>query len=215
MIRSIAILAACSGLASGQNLLNNAGFESPLGFDFSNLSNWNGFFGGPAGTFLEAFNNTGAPAFSGAQALELTIEGVAGVTNGNEAFTGHVQFVDGIQGGAAYDLSVWARNNASNLDGVFEFRVEWRNAADMEISRQQIEISGDLTDAYQQFAFQATAPTDAVRALIVLGVATGADEGFVYNHSVLADDVNFSLVPTPATMALLGLGGLAATRRRR
>ena len=51
-------LALVASTASGQNLLNNAGFEDPLGFDFSNVTNWNGFFGGPAGTFLQAFNDT-------------------------------------------------------------------------------------------------------------------------------------------------------------
>ena len=31
-------LALVASTASGQNLLNNAGFEDPLGFDFSNVT---------------------------------------------------------------------------------------------------------------------------------------------------------------------------------
>ena len=103
-------LALVAGGASGQNLLNNAGFEDPLGFDFADVTNWNGFFGGPAGTFLQAFNDTGATPRSGNNALVLTIQGDASFpTTGFDAFTGHVQQIPGIAEGAEYDLSIWAR----------------------------------------------------------------------------------------------------------
>lgn len=210
----IAAVLAIGGTAGAQNLLNNAGFESELGFDFSNLSNWNGFFGAPPETFLEAFNTTGAPAFEGAQALELTIQG-AGTSNGNDSFTGHVQIVSGLTGGEPYELSMWARNNNSNLDGVLEWRVEWQDAGGVEISREQIEVASLLTDTYQNFSFESLAPAGATQAAIVVAVATGADLGFVYDHSVLVDDTSLTLVPAPASAALLGLGGLAALRRRR
>lgn len=207
-------LAAAGTACAGPNLLNNAGFESPLGFDFADLTNWNGFFGGPGGTFLQAFNDTGAAAHSGNQALVTTIRGVPGVTDGFSAFTGHVQFVSGITGGVGYELSVWARTNPSINTGA-EYRIEWQNAAGVEISRVNVEIQDLLTADYQQFAFTAIAPDGAARAAIVLAVQSFTHSGLIADTSVAWDDASFSTVPAPAATALLGLGLLTAGRRRR
>lgn len=212
-IASCIVLASIAGVAGGQNLLNNAGFEQSLGFDFADVSNWNGFFGGPAGTFLEAFNDTGAPAFSGAQALEVTIEGEPGVTNGEGAFTGHVQQVDGIIAGDEYELSVFARNNDSGLTGSVEWRVEWFDA-NGEVGREEILLQDVLTDEYQQFSFNPIAAAGATTARIVIAIASGDDDGNVNDLSVLFDDASFVRIPAPATAGVFAAAGLIARRRR-
>lgn len=214
VLASLACAAAAGSAMAGPNLLNNGGFESPLGFDFSDLSNWNGFFGGPAGTFLQAFNDTGAAPRSGSQALVTTIRGVPGITDGFNAFTGHVQFVTGITGGATYELSVWARTNPSMNTGA-EFRIEWQDAGGVEIGRRNVEIQGLLTPDYQRFAFSEAAPVGAARAAIVLAVQSFAHDGPIADTSVAWDDASFSVIPAPGAAALLGLGLLAAGRRRR
>lgn len=207
------VFAAAGSSAYGTNLLNNAGFENPLGFDFSDPSNWNGFFGGPAGTFLEAFNTTGATPLSGSAALVTTIRGVAGVTDGNNAFTGHVQIVNGITPGLPYELSVWARTNPSVNNGA-EFRVEWQDGGGAEIARFNSVISPGLTSAYQQFSFMDVAPAGAVRAAIVLAVQSFTG-GTPADTSVAWDDASFRLIPSPGAVGLVCLGGLFAGRRRR
>lgn len=210
-------LAAMAGSAQAQfgpNLLNNPGFESDLGFDFSNPSNWNGFFGGPAGVILQAFNNTGAAPRSGAQALVTTIRGVSGVTQGFDAFTGHVQIVNGITAGETYELAVWARTNPSINTGV-EFRVEWQNAMGGEVGRLNVDAQGLLSSSYQRLSLESTAPAGATRAAIVFAVQSFVNNGSLANTSVAWDDASFRTIPTPATAALLAMGVLAAGRRRR
>lgn len=211
------ILTAVPAVATAQigpNLLNNAGFESPLGFDFSNPSNWNGFFGGPGGTFLQAFNDTGAAPRSGSAALVTTIRGQAGVTTGFDAFTGHVQIVSGITAGATYELSVWARKNPAVLDGA-EFRIEWKDASGTEITRRNEVIQNVLTSDYQRLAISDIAPAGAVSAAIVLAVQSFTNTGPLADTSVAWDDASFNTIPTPGTAALLGLAACTAMRRRR
>lgn len=219
-----AVVGLAGGVAPAQNLLNNGGFESPLGFDFSDTSNWNGFFGGPAGTYLEAFNDLGAPARSGSQALQLTINGVldemdpnyngTDLTTGFDAFVGHVQTVMGLSEGTEYEFSLWAMAIGDVTNGV-EYRVEWQDAAGVEISRTNVEIQGGLTDSYQQFSFSEVAPTGTARAALVIAAQSFTNDGVVADTTVVIDDASFSVVPAPASAALLGLGGLVAARRRR
>jgi len=211
----VALLAvsALGGSAIGANLLNNAGFETPLGFDFSNPYNWNGFFGAPPGTTLQAFNDTGAAPRSGAQALVTTIR--AGThPNGYGSFTGHVQRVDGIVPGQPYQLAVWARSNPLINNGA-EFRVEWQDAAGTEISRLNTEIQGLLTGNYTLFSSVDIAPAGAARAAIVLAVQSFINDGTPADTSVAWDDASFDIIPSPSALGLLGLGGLVAIRRRR
>lgn len=207
-------LALVAGTASGQNLLNNPGFEDPLGFDFSNPSNWNGFFGGPAGTFLQAFNDTGAAPRSGNNALVTTIQGVPGVTNGFDAFTGHVQIVPGLSGGTEYEYSIWARTNPTITNGA-EFRIEWQDAGGNELGRINVEIQASLTSEYQRFALSGIAPAGTARAAVVLAVQSFTNNGIVANTSVAWDDAALVVIPAPATAAMMGLGSLVALRRRR
>lgn len=214
LIVAVVGVLGCVASASASNLLNNAGFEDPLGFDFSNPSNWNGFFGGPAGTFLQAFNDTGAAPRSGANALVTTIRGVAGVTDGFNAFTGHVQIVNGIVGGQMYELSVYARTNPLINNGA-EFRIEWQDASGAELGRLNTVITGGLTSSYQRFAFTDTAPAGTARAAIVLAVESFTNNGTQSDTSVAWDDASFAVVPAPGALGLVGGLALAGLRRRR
>lgn len=208
----VAALLATS--AQAQNLLNNAGFESDLGFDFSNVTNWNGFFGGSAGTFLEAFNWTGATPNSGQKALVTTIRVGSSTNNGFNGFTGHVQTVFGITAGATYELSVFARANPG-INNAAEYRIEWFDAGNGFISANNQAIQGSLTTTYQQFSYSEMAPTNAAIAKIVFAVQSFTNNGSPADTSVAWDDASFSVIPAPSAAGALSLGGLLAARRRR
>lgn len=211
---SILALAAITSAASAQNLLNNAGFESDLGFDFSNVTNWNGFFGGSAGTFLEALNWTGATPNSGDKALVTTIRVGTSTNNGFDGFTGHVQTVFGITGGAQYQLSVFARANPS-INNAAEYRMEWFDAGNNFISSTNQAIQGSLTSSYQQFSYSEIAPTNAAIAKVVFAVQSFTNNGSPADTSVAWDDASLTLIPAPSATAALALSGLLAARRRR
>lgn len=72
----------------------------------------------------------------------------------------------------------------------------------------------DSTSEYQTFSFTTFAGPDVTNGVTLqLVAATGGAAG---STAVLfVDDVSVFRVPSPASAALLGLGGLAATRRRR
>jgi hypothetical protein len=208
------IAAILATSAQGQNLLNNASFESDLGFDFSNLTNWNGFFGGSAGTYLEAFNTTGAAANTGAKALVTTIREGTSTNLGFNGFTGHVQNVYGVTAGATYELSVFARGNPSVNNGV-EYRIEWFDAGNGFLGTNNQAIQALLTSSYQQFSYSEMAPTNASYAKIVFAVQSFTNDGSAANTSVAWDDASFSVIPAPSAAGALALGGLLAARRRR
>ncbi len=208
----VAAVAAIGAQAQAQNLLNNPGFEAPLGFDFSNVLNWNGFFGGPAGTFLEAFNTTGADPHAGAAALVTTVRAGAHPTGFN-AFTGHVQTVPGVAVGGLYELSIWARLNPSVNNGA-EFRIEWWGGSG-KISELNSVVSGLLTADYQQFTISDIAPAGAVEARIVMAVQSFTNNGSPADTSVAWDDASFSRIPTPGALSLLAVVGMGVARRRR
>lgn len=69
-----------------------------------------------------------------------------------------------------------------------------------------------LTDQWQTFTYNTVAGSDVSGGVTLqFAAVTGADQGSV--AVLFIDDV--SVIPSPATAALLGLGGLCATRRRR
>jgi hypothetical protein len=213
-------LVAVVGMSSiaSANLLNNPGFEDDLGFDFSNVTNWNGFFGGPPGSILAAFNDVLPPseANSGSKALFLRIAGSQNPsqpTNGFDAFAGHVQQIPGISAGVEYVASIYAKEIVNSGNAV-EFRIEWFDAGDGPLGSNQILLQDVLTSEYQQFEVSAVAPATATRANVVLAVQSFVNDGVFANIQIAADDASFTVVPEPASAALLALGGLAALRRR-
>ena len=114
-----------------------------------------------------------------------------------------------------YDLSIWARANG-NVNNGAELRIEWFDAADNNIgSTGNLEFQDLLTNDYQQFSISGVAPAGTVRANAVIAVQSFLNDGVIADISIAVDDASFVLVPAPASAALLGLGGLCATRRRR
>ncbi len=185
------------------NLLNNPGFEAELQPFVSVDEEWNAFSSGGATAPLPD-RNTVAP-HSGLQHLEL-------VTGAVNEFSGAFQWERGITAGDEYTFSFWARGDGNALEGVLEYRIEWITLFGGEDSRSFInDPSSVLTNEYQLFTVSGIAPAAAVDLKATVAFATfnasGTGTGTVY-----VDDT--SLVPEPASMALLTMGGLALLRRR-
>ena len=200
---AVALFAATQAAA---NQLANAGFESPIAAGGNVDGNWNSFSGNASATSVLS---TVAP-HSGLQHLDSTIAGV------DNSFTGVFQWVRGISVGTTYDFSIWARR-AGLLGMGAEFRIEYTDAGGAFVDGQfahNIDITGSLTEQYQLFNNSSVAPVGAVDLKVVFAAQTfgaGDNVGTVY-----VDDASL-VVPEPAAISLLGLGGLALVgiRRRR
>lgn len=71
-----------------------------------------------------------------------------------------------------------------------------------------------FNDTYQTYTFETMAGPDVAGGLTLqLGAITGAEPASFSEFFI--DDITVSFVPAPGALALLGLGGLATTRRRR
>lgn len=82
----------------------------------------------------------------------------------------------------------------------------------------QSEILGGapifFSDTYQTYSFDAIAGPDVAGGLTIqFGAITGAEPAS-FSEAFL-DDVTITFIPAPGSLALLGIGGLAVTRRRR
>lgn len=184
--------------ASAQELTMNGGFET------GDTSFWQYF---PSGS--SSFNITN-DAYSGNFAAELFNNAPATGALVKQANLGIGQ----VNPGDMIEISFAAKGSFANGGVAFaEFFSEIDGGG---TSSSEILGGGPLalTDTYQTFTFQTLAGSDVSGGVTLqFGAITGADQGSV--AVLFLDDASVRVVPTPATAALLGLGGLAALRRRR
>ena len=182
----------------GANLLVNPSFEDPITFDGPPfVGSWEGFSGGGA----SAFNSTALP-HTGSQSLGLTISSTP------NTFAGAFQDVVGLSPGTPLNLSGWEASTSDPFSAVVEVRIEWRNSG----SNTEITRTGNLnpvpTATYTQFGFNATVPAGADTARVVYAIQSFSTAP-LGNGTVYADDLSLTIVPEPASISLLALGGLA------
>jgi len=187
--------------ASAQNLFVNPGFEDPVTTD-----------GPPFIGFWEAFNGGGAFSVndtvmprSGAQHLNMTIDST------ENTFAGAFQDVV-VTAGTTVKYTGYHKIGSEVFDVVPEIRIEWRDSTtDTEVSRTDNFVP-DLTTDYTMFELEFVVPEGADTARAVYAIQTFSSGDFD-TGAVFLDDV--AITPEPASLALLGLGGLAALSRRR
>lgn len=210
MCRTMAVLAALCVVASSvaqvsAQTLVNPSFEDPIVFSGPNgIGVWFGFNGGGGA----ASGNGNIMPRTGAQHLLLEIPGL------DNNFAGAFQDVTGLVPGQLATFSVWNKK-VGTYDIGAELRIEWRNAADTaEISRTPNFVP-TLTDDYTQFSMQGVVPPGAAIARVVYAIQSFGSGG-TNTGTVFVDDAGFSVVPEPATLALVGLSvlGLLSVRRR-
>jgi MYXO-CTERM domain-containing protein len=197
-IVTLALAAAASTSLAGIELTTNGGFEagdtsgwvsfptSSSTFNVTNDSN--------SGTFgAEIFNNAGA---SGAVVKQANL-GIGIVNSGDIITISFAAKGEGAIGGVAF------AEFFSEIDGGGVSSSTLLGGAPLA-----------LTNEYQTFNFSIAAGPDVSGGVTLqFAAVTGADIGSVI--VLFIDDVSVSVVPAPGAMAVMGLGGLLAVRRRR
>lgn len=200
----IATMIVAAGSVSAQNLLGNGGFEVGINYDGNDSGNWNAFFGGADFQQAEIVAET-----SGAGDFAMQI----GTFNTANTFVGITQTAP-VSAGSEYTFSFLAREVVQN--GIFaEYRIEWKDAGGNFIGGQfdlNTNLDAGLTSTFAPFSLTATAPAGAATGTVVVAVQTFGSAA-PYEGFIQLDEASF--IPAPASAALLGLGGLAAARRRR
>lgn len=190
-------LVSFAGLAQAGSVLNG-------GFETGDFSNWETLGTGDSVFEISSDSNTGSWAAyvrndADASAALLKQTGIG---------------AGSIQGGDMITVTFSAKG-AAGVGGVFFAELFSVNAAG---GVTQSEILGGapifFSDTYQTYSFDTTAALDVSGGLTVqFGAITGAEPASFSEFYI--DDISVSFVPAPGALALLGLGGLVTTRRRR
>ncbi len=199
---ALAAIAFSGSLASAQNLLVDPSFEGTLTFDGPPfVGTWEGFNNGGPNT--SAFT-TNMPR-TGNQSLELNL----GDPNG---FAGAFQDVLAAAGTTA-TFSVWHKDVLGTNGAGIEMRMEFRDSVgNTEISRTGNMTPASLGSEYEQFGFSAVVPAgaDTIRAVYAI-----QSFGAAPPQKVFVDDASVTVIPEPASFALLGLASVALLSSRR
>lgn len=195
-----AAMVAAAGTINAQELAINGGFET------GDTSGWVSF-PGPTSTFL-----VGGDAASGSFAGEIFNPDIAVGAVVKQANVG----IGVVNPGDEIQISFKAKGDF--LIGGVLFAEFFSEIDGGGVSSSQILSGGPVLVAseadYQTFNFTVFAGPDVSGGVTLQFVAaTGAAQGSFALAKI--DDVSIVRVPAPASAALLGLGGLAAMRRRR
>lgn len=190
-------LAAAMG-ANAQNRAINGDFEA------GDTSNWISF---PTGDSSFDVTTDAASGMFAGRVVNLASGSSAVIKQGNLG-------VGSVVPGVAVNISFDAKGGGVNGGVIFaEFFSELDGGG-----TSAAEILGNaplaLTDQYQTFNFTTmTGPNVSGGITLQFAVVTGANVGST--AELFVDNVVITAIPAPASAALLGLGGLAAVRRRR
>lgn len=211
-ITAIALLAAVATTASA-NIVLNAGFEAGSGAD---AADWAEIFGGPSGTVGRSM----AMPHSGSYSAYMSFDHINNPAAGGAYFIEQNQPVGSITALESYDLSFFAKVDSTNFVGMDTFvQILWldqdgSNGGGVRGETLTSLIGLGINDSYQQFSLNGLVAAEGADSFLLrFQLSAGAVADIA--NGLYVDDVSLTQVPAPASAALLGLGGLVATRRRR
>jgi hypothetical protein len=196
--------------AAQANLLTNPGFEVPpaVGVEYFGAPGWSDFGGG-------TFTTTSAIVTpnSGDQSLKM-FGNPSGVFQTFPASPGEL-----------WNGGVWMLNagiDPINPGQIAAVNIEWLKADSSPsaiipfISNGTFNAGGAApVDQWTLLTITGAAPADAAFARLTLITGAFAPGEGPGGGAVWFDDAFFEVIPSPGTMAIFGLGGIAALRRRR
>jgi len=195
---SALVLSAVAIPASAAVIVNNGGFETgPTSPPTPNDWQYNGAGAGRDGS------NVHSGSFS------------ANLNNVTEASNANVQeqtAFGSVAAGTTYTLSFWAQGNYG-VGGIGQAQVAFMDSTGGILPGSPVFINIPGSAGYVQYTQNFTAPTNASALFLAYNSVTGAVQGSTAH--LFVDDVNFSAVPEPTAVAMLGVGALGLARRRR
>ena len=211
-ITAIALLAAVATTASA-NIVLNVGFEAGSGTD---AADWAEILGGPSGTVGRSM----AMPNSGSYSAYMSFDHINNPAAGGAYFIEQNQPVGSITALESYDLSFFAKVDSTNFVGMDTFvQILWldqdgSNGGGVRGEQLTSLIGLGITDSFQQFSLNGLVAAEGADSFLLrFQLSAGAVTDIA--NGLYVDDVSLTQVPAPASAALLGLGGLVATRRRR
>ncbi len=206
---AMASIALSSSLASA-NSLTDPGFEDPAKYTFDGAP-FIGFWEGFAGSALASSSHSTVMPNNGTGHSDLSILG------DDNSFAGVFQDIAAAPG-QQVDGSMWHKTpDLGTLGVATEFRIEWHDAGGGEVSR--VTNDGVIpTNAYSLLSVGGIAPAGTTAARLVYAIQTFGGEpdgGVSSSGTVFLDDASLVAIPEPASIALMGLAGLAIASMRR
>lgn len=200
-IFATALIAAVTGSAfAGIELTTNGGFET------GDTTGWS-YFATPASTFGVDSTSPFAGGFNG---------NLVNLTDGSAAVIKQANMGIGlVNPGDEITISFWAKN-INGVGGVnfaeFFSEIDGGGTSSAQILGGAPLFASATDWTFYEFTTFA-GPDVSGGVTLQFTATTGAIIGST--SQLLVDNVSVTVIPAPGAMALLGLGGLVATRRRR
>lgn len=199
-ISAFVLLASASTAFAGIELTSNGGFET------GDTAGWE-YFATPASTFGTDSSSPFAGGFAG---------NLENLTDGSAALIKQANMGIGlVNAGDEITISFWAKNiNGPGGVNFAEFfsEIDGGGTSSAQILGGAPLFASDTDWTFYEFTTFA-GPDVSGGVTLQFTATTGAIIGST--SQLLIDNVSVTVVPAPTSVALLGLGGLVATRRRR